>query len=76
MQNGEDEKECTIYEISLTLCVCVHACVCVCVLLCVCVWCVWCVCRYFERDVQCIREFFKRKYAYESELYPEFSDVE
>ncbi|KAF5281093.1 hypothetical protein FQA39_LY17899 [Lamprigera yunnana] len=31
---------------------------------------------YFNRDVNCIREFFKRRFNYESELYPKFSDVE
>ncbi|XP_017774096.1 PREDICTED: serine/threonine-protein kinase RIO2 [Nicrophorus vespilloides] len=31
---------------------------------------------YFDRDVTCVREFFKKRFAYESELYPKFSDVE
>ncbi|XP_026674740.1 serine/threonine-protein kinase rio2 isoform X2 [Ceratina calcarata] len=30
---------------------------------------------YFERDVNCVRDFFKRRFAYESELYPTFDDV-
>ncbi|KAJ1208510.1 hypothetical protein NDU88_003895 [Pleurodeles waltl] len=30
---------------------------------------------YFERDVKCIRDFFKRRFSYESELYPTFADV-
>ncbi|XP_011873892.1 PREDICTED: serine/threonine-protein kinase rio2 [Vollenhovia emeryi] len=30
---------------------------------------------YFERDVTCIREFFKRRFGYESELYPNFQDI-
>ncbi|KAG1669171.1 Serine/threonine-protein kinase RIO2 [Nymphon striatum] len=30
---------------------------------------------YFDRDVRCIREFFKRKFNYESELAPSFKDV-
>lgn len=30
---------------------------------------------YFDRDVQCIREFFKRRFSFESELYPKFSDI-
>ncbi|KAL6258563.1 hypothetical protein P5V15_010518 [Pogonomyrmex californicus] len=30
---------------------------------------------YFERDVNCIRDFFKRRFGYESELYPTFQDV-
>lgn len=29
----------------------------------------------FERDVNCIRDFFKRRFAYESELYPTFEDI-
>jgi RIO kinase 2 len=31
---------------------------------------------YFDRDVQCVRDFFKRKFGYESELAPEFDDIE
>jgi len=30
---------------------------------------------YFDHDVQCICDFFKRKYGYESELYPTFDDI-
>ncbi|KAG5316012.1 RIOK2 kinase, partial [Acromyrmex insinuator] len=30
---------------------------------------------YFERDVNCIRDFFKRRFGYESELYPTFQDI-
>ncbi|CAD1479087.1 unnamed protein product, partial [Heterotrigona itama] len=30
---------------------------------------------YFERDVKCVRDFFKRRFAYESELYPTFRDI-
>lgn len=30
---------------------------------------------YFDRDVQCIRDFFLRRFSYESELYPRFADV-
>ncbi|KAI8483298.1 Serine/threonine-protein kinase RIO2 [Branchiostoma belcheri] len=30
---------------------------------------------YFNRDVQCIRDFFQRRFGYESELYPTFDDV-
>ncbi|XP_011175459.2 serine/threonine-protein kinase RIO2 isoform X2 [Solenopsis invicta] len=30
---------------------------------------------YFQRDVNCIRDFFKRRFGYESELYPTFEDV-
>lgn len=32
--------------------------------------------RYFDRDVKCITEFFKRRFGYESELYPKFTDIE
>ncbi|XP_075979290.1 RIO kinase 2 [Anticarsia gemmatalis] len=31
---------------------------------------------YFDRDVRCIRDFFKRRFGYESETYPNFSDLE
>lgn len=30
---------------------------------------------YFDRDVQCIRDFFNRRFRYESELYPTFKDI-
>lgn len=30
---------------------------------------------YFNRDVQCIRDFFARRFHYESELYPKFQDI-
>lgn len=30
---------------------------------------------YFDRDVNCIREFFKKRFSYESELYPTFKDI-
>ncbi|XP_014479318.1 PREDICTED: serine/threonine-protein kinase RIO2 isoform X2 [Dinoponera quadriceps] len=30
---------------------------------------------YFQRDVNCIRDFFKRRFGYESELYPTFKDI-
>lgn len=30
------------------------------------------VSRYFNRDVECIRTFFKRRFRYESSLYPRF----
>ncbi|ESP00505.1 hypothetical protein LOTGIDRAFT_212972 [Lottia gigantea] len=30
---------------------------------------------YFDRDVQCVRNFFSKRYNYESELFPKFSDV-
>lgn len=30
---------------------------------------------YFNRDVTCIRDFFRRRFGYESELAPAFSDI-
>ncbi|XP_013101034.2 uncharacterized protein LOC106082847 [Stomoxys calcitrans] len=30
---------------------------------------------FFDRDVNCVRELFRRKYNYESEDYPKFSDL-
>jgi RIO kinase 2 len=30
---------------------------------------------YFSRDVNCIREFFRRRFSYESSLYPIFNDI-
>ncbi|CAK7295473.1 Serine/threonine-protein kinase RIO2 [Vulpes lagopus] len=30
---------------------------------------------YFDRDVKCIRDFFMKRFSYESELYPTFSDT-
>ncbi|KFZ65629.1 Serine/threonine-protein kinase RIO2, partial [Podiceps cristatus] len=30
---------------------------------------------YFDRDVNCIKEFFKKRFNYESELFPAFSDI-
>merc|ERR1719431_528698 len=30
---------------------------------------------FFERDVTCIRDFFKRRFEYESELAPTFEDI-
>ncbi|KAJ8672713.1 hypothetical protein QAD02_003973 [Eretmocerus hayati] len=30
---------------------------------------------YFARDVNCVREFFRRRFGYESEMYPEFTDI-
>ncbi|NXC50473.1 RIOK2 kinase, partial [Penelope pileata] len=30
---------------------------------------------YFDRDVNCIKEFFKKRFNYESELFPEFKDI-
>ncbi|XP_057688986.1 serine/threonine-protein kinase RIO2 [Corythoichthys intestinalis] len=30
---------------------------------------------YFDRDVKCIRDFFAKRYGYESELFPTFKDI-
>ncbi|XP_032259833.1 serine/threonine-protein kinase RIO2 [Halichoerus grypus] len=30
---------------------------------------------YFDRDVKCIRDFFMKRFGYESELYPTFTDI-
>uniref|UniRef100_A0A146KZB1 Serine/threonine-protein kinase RIO2 n=1 Tax=Lygus hesperus TaxID=30085 RepID=A0A146KZB1_LYGHE len=30
---------------------------------------------FFERDVNCVRDFFKRRFGYESSLYPTFDDL-
>uniref|UniRef100_A0A6I8PC64 non-specific serine/threonine protein kinase n=1 Tax=Ornithorhynchus anatinus TaxID=9258 RepID=A0A6I8PC64_ORNAN len=30
---------------------------------------------YFDRDVKCIRDFFIKRFNYESELYPTFGDI-
>uniref|UniRef100_A0A8D1L0Z7 Serine/threonine-protein kinase RIO2 n=1 Tax=Sus scrofa TaxID=9823 RepID=A0A8D1L0Z7_PIG len=30
---------------------------------------------YFDRDVKCIRDFFMKRFSYESELFPTFSDI-
>lgn len=28
---------------------------------------------YFNRDVECVRKFFRRRFGYESQLYPKFA---
>ena len=33
------------------------------------------MCRYFNRDVECIRTFFRRRFNYESRLYPRFKST-
>ena len=33
------------------------------------------VIRYFNRDVECIRRFFKKRFRYESVLYPHFKST-
>uniref|UniRef100_A0A8B9I5X2 non-specific serine/threonine protein kinase n=2 Tax=Anser brachyrhynchus TaxID=132585 RepID=A0A8B9I5X2_9AVES len=30
---------------------------------------------YFDRDVNCVKEFFKKRFNYESELFPSFQDI-
>ncbi len=30
---------------------------------------------YFDRDVQCVRDFFKRRFNFESVSYPKFKDI-
>ncbi|XP_077571051.1 serine/threonine-protein kinase RIO2-like [Stigmatopora nigra] len=30
---------------------------------------------YFDRDVKCIRDFFAKRFGYESELFPTFKDI-
>lgn len=41
-------------------------------LLCVCNFSSSVTVRYFNRDVDCIRTFFKRRFRYQSALYPRF----
>uniref|UniRef100_A0A8C5M6C5 Serine/threonine-protein kinase RIO2 n=1 Tax=Leptobrachium leishanense TaxID=445787 RepID=A0A8C5M6C5_9ANUR len=31
---------------------------------------------YFDRDVKCVRNFFSKRFNYESELYPTFKDIQ
>ncbi|KAI3658790.1 hypothetical protein MP638_002590 [Amoeboaphelidium occidentale] len=31
--------------------------------------------EYFDRDVECVRAFFRKRFRFESEEYPKFSDV-
>ncbi|XP_014359242.2 serine/threonine-protein kinase rio2 [Papilio machaon] len=31
---------------------------------------------YFDRDVKCVREFFKKRFGYETDTYPRFEDLE
>lgn len=31
--------------------------------------------RYFNRDVECIRRFFRRRFRYESSIYPRFRSI-
>jgi len=30
---------------------------------------------YFDRDVQCVRDFFRRRFNFETDVYPKFSDI-
>ena len=32
-------------------------------------------CRYFDRDVTCIRRFFSKRFSFEGQSWPKFSDV-
>lgn len=32
--------------------------------------------EFFDRDVTCLKDFFRRRFNYESELFPSFDDVE
>ena len=31
--------------------------------------------RYFDRDVNCIGEFFQKKFGYGTDSYPKFSNI-
>ncbi|UJR13313.1 hypothetical protein I4U23_000331 [Adineta vaga] len=31
---------------------------------------------YFDRDVQCVRDFFRRRFEFESDSYPKFADIQ
>lgn len=31
--------------------------------------------RFFDRDVKCLKDFFKRRFNFEGEAYPVFTDV-
>eukprot|EP00039_Didymoeca_costata_P012213 m.175114 g.175114 ORF g.175114 m.175114 type:complete len:501 (-) comp15419_c0_seq1:5148-6650(-) len=31
--------------------------------------------HYFDRDVRCVRDFFERRFGYQSERYPRFEDI-
>jgi RIO kinase 2 len=33
------------------------------------------VCSFFDRDVECIRRFFRRRFRYESDDYPTFQET-
>ncbi|CAF1307369.1 unnamed protein product, partial [Didymodactylos carnosus] len=30
---------------------------------------------YFDRDVQCIRDFFRKRFNFDTDMYPKFSDI-
>jgi RIO kinase 2 len=30
---------------------------------------------YFDRDVQCVRDFFRRRFNFETDVYPKFADI-
>ena len=31
--------------------------------------------EYFDRDVQCIRDFFRRRFNFETDIYPTFQEI-
>ena len=30
---------------------------------------------YFDRDVQCIRDFFRRRFDFNTDIYPKFAEI-
>lgn len=34
-----------------------------------------CLSSFFDRDVKCLRDFFKRRFNFDGEAYPVFTDV-
>lgn len=36
---------------------------------------VFCIFSYFERDVECVRRFFRKRFRYHSDEFPRFQDV-
>ena len=67
---------CQLVALQPIICSILHLCHVLCVFVYFCIALVLAyIYRYFDRDVGCIREFFKRRFNYESELFPKFSDV-
>jgi RIO kinase 2 len=31
---------------------------------------------FFDRDVQCIRDFFRRRFDFNADSYPKFADIQ